>query len=610
MTSKPTITRFAPSPTGHLHIGGARTALFCWAFAHNPAIKDIPGRFLLRIEDTDQARSSQDAARGILEDLAWLGIDWDEGPEFAFPPPSGMGFQPVSLPPHYSEEDGQDARPTPTIGGDPRSVGPFHQSNRRDLYDQHLDRLLDAGLAYPAFETPEELGIMRRAAEASKQTFIYRQAPDYNHAAAVARAQSEPHVLRFKFPHNPVTVHDQVLGDVTFPYEELDDLVIKKQDGFPTYHFAVVVDDALMGVTHVLRGQEHLNNTPKHIALQQALGFDIPAFAHLPLIFNPDSTKMSKRDKDKAAKKAVRDAKITTVAALADAMSQSSRDRDRAVLETLTDADLTAWLKNKQSQLPRDVLSAVAAALDLQLPEIDVEDFRAAGYLPGVLNNYLALLGWNPGMKNDDGTDLERFDMPFLAEHFAFDRVGKSSSKFDREKLIAFNADTLQHDLTDEQFAAEWLAWAKRFDEQLSFWAAADPARWQHAASAARPRAKTLCDARASIEFALVGDDDFSYNPKAVKKHLLNGEPSGLVILSDLRAALGAIEDWSPEPIDSAIASLAESKEIGMGKAAQPLRIALTGAALSPPLGVSISLLRRNSMLARLDRCIAHNHTD
>jgi glutamyl-tRNA synthetase len=270
-----TVTRFAPSPTGHLHIGGARTALFCAAYAGGAS-----GRFVLRIEDTDQKRSSEAAAAGILDDLVWLGITWDDGPTYS---------------------DGAHG-----CGGDDRGVGPFYQSQRREHYGKHLDRLIDAELAYPAFETPEELAEMRKAAEAEKKTFIYRRPADYDHAAALKRAESEEHVIRFRMPEAPVTVRDEILGEVTFPYEELDDLVIRKKDGFPTYHFAVVVDDELMGVTHVVRGQEHLNNTPRHIALMNALGFRVPVFAHLPLIFNADGSKMSKRDKDKAVRSAVK----------------------------------------------------------------------------------------------------------------------------------------------------------------------------------------------------------------------------------------------------------------------------------------------------------------
>ncbi|MAY75177.1 MAG: glutamate--tRNA ligase [Phycisphaerae bacterium] len=572
------ITRFAPSPTGHLHIGGARTALFCWALAHNAKRNDADGRFLLRIEDTDQARSSEDAAKGILEDLAWLGITWDEGPHWV-----GRLSEPSAS---FSSDVGSESRPTQTLGGDPRNVGPFNQSQRMDLYAEHLQRLIDADLAYPAFDTPDELAAMRKAAEAEKRSFIYRRADDYNRDAALERAMTEPHVIRFRMPPEPVTVSDDVLGEVTFPYEELDDLVIRKADGFPTYHFAVVVDDALMGVTHVLRGQEHLNNSPRHVALQRALGFESPRFAHMPLIFNIDGTKMSKRDKDKAAKKAIRDAKL-----------------DNSPVEAIDNDTFATWLKDKARQLPREQLGAIATAIDLQLPEIDVEDFRAAGYLPGVICNFIALLGWNPGLKDAEGHDVERFDMDFLAEKFSVDRIGKSNAKFDRDKLLAFNAHTLQHDLTDEAFAAEWLAWAQRFDNELATWANADQTRWTRAAAAARPRAKTLRDAHEAIAFALIADDAFDYDDKAVNKFLLKGEPAGKDVLPDLRAALDAIDDWSPDPIDAAIANRAESRDLGMGKVAQPLRIALTGAAVSPPLGLSLSLLAKQSVLARIDRC-------
>jgi len=578
-----TTTRFAPSPTGHLHVGGARTALFCWAYArkHN-------GRFLLRIEDTDQQRSSEDAARGILEDLAWLNINWDEGPAFS-----------------ASTSPGRETAAPASLGGDPRNIGPFYQSQRHDIYATHFDHLLASGRAYPAFDTAEQLADMRKAAEAAKQSFIYRRSPDYDHDAALTRMATEPHVLRLHMTGEPITVHDEVLGEVTFPAAELDDFVIRKTDGFPTYHFAVVVDDALMGVTHVLRGQEHLNNTPRHIALQRALGLPTPSYAHMPLIFNPDSTKMSKRDKDKAAKKAVKDANITTVAALIDRLQPTSQARQQAILRTLADADLAAWLKDKQRQLPRDTLTAVADALHLDLPEIDVEDFRAAGYLPEVLCNFLALLGWNPGMKNADGTDLERFDNTFLAEHFETRRIGKTQSKFDREKLLAFSADTIQHTLTDDGFAELWLDWAARFDEPLAAWARADEQRWRTAAAAARPRAKTLKDAKHALAFAFIKTIDITYDDKAVAKFLHKGEPAGLSTLAELRAVLAELEPWTPQAIDARLHDFAEHSGLGMGKVAQPLRVAITGSSVSPGLGHTLALTGKPAALARIDRCLA-----
>lgn len=594
-----TITRFAPSPTGHLHVGGARTALFCWAYARRHT-----GRFLLRIEDTDQARSSEDAARGILEDLAWLGVNWDEGPDYSA---------------HASTSPGREPGESAHIGGDPRAIGPFYQSQRRAIYDAHFDQLLAAGHAYPAFDTPDELAAMRKAAEAAKKTFIYRRPAADDHAAALLRMPTEPHVLRLRMTGEPITVTDEVLGEVTFPAEELDDFVIRKADGFPTYHFAVVVDDALMGVTHVLRGQEHLNNTPRHIALQRALGLPTPAYAHLPLIFNPDSTKMSKRDKDKAAKKAVKDAGITTVTNLIDRLGvdrlsepmtggparPTRRDAHAAALEALTDDDLAAWLKDKQRQLPRDTLTAVASALDLSLPEIDVEDFRAAGYLPEVLCNFLALLGWNPGLKNADGTDLERFGDDFLAEHFETRRIGKTQSKFDRDKLLAFNADTIQHALTDADFAATWLAWAERFDEPLAEWARADGARWMIAAAAARPRAKTLRDARDALAFAFADTAAIRYDDNAVAKFLHKGEPVGLSTLAELREVIASIDPWTPAAIDARLHDFAEHSGLGMGKVAQPLRVALTGSSISPGLGHTLALVGKPEALARIDRCLS-----
>ena len=282
MTPDPTITRFAPSPTGHLHIGGARTALLCWAYA-----KKHGGRFLLRVEDTDQQRSSESSTRGILEDLAWLGITWDDGPEINY--------------------EGH------TIGGDSRKVGPYYQSQRIEHYNDAINKLIDEDKAYPAFETPEELEAKRKVAIDAKIGYKYdRAALEIPKAERTKRLEAgEPHVVRFIMPDEPITVHDEILGEVTIKPEEFDDFIIRKRDGFPTYHLAVTVDDAMMGVTHVLRGQEHLINTPRHVALQTGLGYAHPVYAHMPLIFNADGSKMSKRDKDKAAKKACKDAGLS-----------------------------------------------------------------------------------------------------------------------------------------------------------------------------------------------------------------------------------------------------------------------------------------------------------
>ncbi len=548
------ITRFAPSPTGHLHIGGARTALLCWAFA-----KKAGGKFVLRIEDTDQTRSSASSMKGILEDLAWLGIEWDEGPEL--------------------EYKGQ------TLGGDPRDVGPFFQAQRLDLYNTHIRTLIEEDKAYPAFETPEELEALRKEAIATKTGYKYNRAGlEVPLEERIARVDAgELHVVRLKMPDEPITVHDAILGEVTVEPEEFDDFIIRKRDGFPTYHLAVVVDDALMGVTHVLRGQEHLINTPRHIALQRALGFDTPSYGHMPLIFNPDGSKMSKRDKDKLAKKAVKEQGI-----------------ESSPIESMNDEDFAAWLKDKTCQLASDDLIALAKVLGITLPEIDVEDFRRAGYLPKALNNYLALLGWNPKTKNDDGTDLERFDMDYLASHFSMAGMGKGQSKFDRVKLLSFNSDAIAA-LTDDTFAEIWYDWAVQYDPELANRFDADA--MLTLAPAVKTRCKTLADGRGVVGFALVADDAIQYDGKAVHKALIKGDKKGLELLLGFRAVVEAMDDFSAQAIEQAVKDFAESQGVGMGKVAQPLRVAVTGAAVSPPLGQTLGILGKKSVLNRIDRC-------
>lgn len=555
MTSTPTITRFAPSPTGHLHIGGARTALLCWAFA-----RQADGRFLLRIEDTDQQRSSESSTRGILEDLAWLGITWDDGPQLEF---NGT-----------------------TFGGDSRDVGPYYQAQRIDLYNDAINKLIDEDKAYPAFETPEELEAKRKVAIEAKAGYKYdRAALEIPREERMKRlADGEPHVVRFKMPDESITVEDQILGDVTIKPDEFDDFIIRKRDGFPTYHLAVTVDDALMGVTHVLRGQEHLINTPRHVALQTGLGYEHPVYAHMPLIFNPDGSKMSKRDKDKAAKKACKDAKI-----------------ESSPIDGLDDAAFAEWMKNKTRQLETDTLMALAEYLKISLPEIEVEDFRRAGYLPEGLNNYLALLGWNPKTKNEDGTDLEHFTMDYLAENFTLSGMSKGQSKFDRTKLLSFNGDEIAK-LTDDEFASRWFQWASTYDTQLA--ARFNESEMVDLAPAVKTRCKTLADGRGVIGFAFIADDAVEYDGKAVHKALIKGEHKGLELLKAFRDELEGFDSFTADAIESKVSAFAESKEVGMGKIAQPLRVAVTGAGVSPSLGQTLAILGKDSVLARIDRCV------
>jgi glutamyl-tRNA synthetase len=550
------VTRFAPSPTGHLHVGGARTALFNWALARRG------GRYLLRIEDTDRARSSSEAASGILEDLAWLGIDWSEGPSFE------------------------------QLGGDPHGIGPFFQAQRRERYVAAAGELVARDLAYPAFETPEELDALRREAQQRGGAFRYRRAPDFDREAALARMQREPHVLRFRMPEDPVRVRDAVLGEIEFGEEHLDDVVILKRDGFPTYHLSVVVDDEAMGVTHVLRGQEHLNNTPRHVALQRALGYREPVYAHLPLIFNADGSKMSKRDKDKKAREALRE-------------RLAASPHARADFEAIVPADaLARWQKDKRGQLPPSQLTPLAEALGIELPCIEVEDFRRAGYLPDVLCNYLALLGWSPGEKDEEGRDLERFDAGYLADRFSLERIGRANARFDLDKLTAFNQDEIAG-LSDEAFFEHWRAWCARYAPAVL---ARDEAWRRRFAAVVRTRCRTLADATSSSgpgAFAFLDDDAIAYDEKAVAKHLKKGQPSGLALLPETRTKLAHLERFEPDSIETCVRDLAEALGVGMGKLAQPLRVAISGEAVSPPLGDTLAILGRDAVLRRIDRCLA-----
>lgn len=581
-TQPPVITRFAPSPTGHLHIGGARSALFCWAYARRHG-----GHFLLRIEDTDQARSSEESARGIMEDLAWLGIDWDEGPALTL-------------------ADGR------TVGGDPRKVAPFFQAQRVATYNQYIDWLVEQERAYPAFDSHEEIDAQRTLAKSRKETYRYDRmgAMGLPLAERLRRMRSgEPHVIRLLAPSGEIVVKDEVLGEVRYAAGELDDFVLRKADGFPTYHFAVVIDDELMGITHVMRAQEHLNNTPRHVALQQALrridtgaAFRTPIYAHMPLIMNMDNSKMSKRDKAKtsrvAAKAAMAKDATLTVGALA----------ERVGVEA---GLLQGFVAGENDRL--DVALAIAAKLAVMLPEIEVSDFRENGYSPEAIVNFLGLLGWNPGMKLADGKDLEKFDASFLASNFSLERIGKTSAKFDRVKLASFNGDVLAA-MTPEAFAAGWAVWcgehAAGLLRAVGVSAAQAPGneRWCWLASAVKGRAKTYGDAVRPAAFVLLADDGVAFDAGAVAKHLLGpvGATRGLDMLERLASRLADVQPFEPVAIHGLIEQAAKDEGLAnMGPLAQTVRIAMTGTVVSPPLGEMLAVLGRDSVMKRLRRCIA-----
>ncbi len=528
-TDRPVRLRFAPSPTGYLHIGGARTVLFNFLLA-----RKLGGTLVLRIEDTDRSRHVEDSVGKITEDLRWLGLPWDEGPN---------------------------------VGGD---NGPYFQSERLDRYNKYIEKLLKSGDAYYALESTEQLTAMRHAAERDKGGFRYPRPdplPTIEQGLA-ARAAGDKVVVRFKMPAAPITVVDDILGDVTIPADQQEDFVIQKNDGFPTYHLACVVDDELMGITHVLRGQEHLMNTPKHVAIQRALGFATPRYAHLPIIFNMNGSKMSKRDKEKAI---------------------------------------------KRGETP---------------PEIEVHDFRAAGYLPEAIVNFIALLGWNPG------DNRERFSLDELVSLFSVDRIGKANAKFDREKLIAFNTDWAVRVSDDRRLEAfkDYLRLleGRGLDEvgvQRSADGSAtadtppgsssstglvfqptgqppsdDDLRWILLACAGF---RTFPQVMDKVRFLFTPDEEIAYAPKAIKKVLAKNEGAGYAMLELLLPKLEALTEWTAEVIENMIKQTCEEQDSKMGNVAQPLRVAITGSTISPAIHESMSALRQPHTTARIQQCLA-----
>jgi glutamyl/glutaminyl-tRNA synthetase len=550
------VTRFAPSPSGHLHVGGARTALFSWAYA-----KGRGGKFIIRIEDTDQKRSSDAASVGFLKDLDWLGIRWDEGPEYVAP-------------------DGT------TVGGG--ANGSYFQSERLEIYNRYCQKLIDEGKAYESWDSAEELEAMRKDAMARKEAFRYR----FRGAVSAEQrakyiAEGRQSVVRFRSGEVAVTIKDEVLGDATLPAGEVDDFVIRKKDGFPTYHFAVVIDDELMGVTHVLRAQEHFTNTAKHMLLQDALGFRRPVYGHLSIIKNPDDSKMSKRDKDKVLRKAVKERNLTAPPA-----------------GTVSAEEWSKWIGDDNVQLDLEGAIRLGEALKVQLPEINVDDFRRSGYLPEVLCNFLALNGWSPGH------DIEKFDNEFLKQRFGLDRVMKTPAKFDRVKLLAFNTDAITG-MAPVDFARRCREHARQFRPE--YLARLDDEKFALLMKASQERSKTLDDPFKANGFLLVADDALAFSDdKNVRKALgigaapADGARSGLDHLKAMRTVLAGVAEWTHGVLEGAATAYAnEHAGAKIGSVAQPLRVAVSGSTVSPPIWDTLLLVGRSATLARIDRCVA-----
>lgn len=459
-------TRFAPSPTGLLHIGGARTALFCWLQARH-----CRGQFILRIEDTDRERSTDAAVRAILDGLRWLGLDVDEGP--------------------------------------------FFQTQRLDRYCSVAEQLRDAGKAYWAYESKQQLDAMRNA---------MRDRGDKPRYDGRARDQNLPYredpnrVLRFKTPQSGrIAFADRIKGRVEWVNAELDDFVMLRSDGLPTYNFAVVVDDLDMRISEVIRGDDHVNNTPRQIHLYQALGTRPPGFAHLPMILGPDGRKLSKRH-----------------------------------------------------------------------GAVGVMQYRADGYLPQALRNYLVRLGWSRG-------DQEIFSLREMIDWFDIAAVNRSAARFDFAKLGWLNQHYLK--AADPHEIGRELAWHL---ERGGFDAASgpDPAE---VVVALRERTTTLkaMAEQAAIWYAPIA----TWDEKAVNKHLRTDR--AVDVLGVVRTQLGTLDDWSARAIHALVAGVAADCGVGIGAVAQPLRVAMTGRAVSPPIEQTVYLAGREVALRRIDAAVA-----
>jgi len=539
--SENVVTRFAPSPTGYLHVGGARTALFNWLWARRTG-----GTFILRIEDTDQKRNTPTAARQVMDDLKWLGIQWDEGPE----------------------------------AGGPN--GPYLQSQRKDIYDEHIRKLLDEQKAYYCFDTPEELEAMRKKAEGQKGNLTYlrpEKFPDKNDVKK-AKEQGKSVTVRFAVPQaEPIVVQDVVRGEITFSADEIGDFIILKSDGFPTYNFACVVDDHLMKVTHIIRGQEHLNNTPGQQVLWQALFPDapLPKYAHMSVTVSDTGGKLSKRERPKALRKAIKAAQDIDLEKLAEAGD-------------ITGDQLDSFIKGKTTpDLPS--IDAMATYLGTSLPEINIVDFFKSGYLPETMVNFFALLGWNPG----DNREIMQVDE--LIGAFELSRLTKSNSLFDRQKLLAFNTEHIRM-VSNEKLLQHLRSYLNAVESPM---ASADDELLSTIIKLCEG-SRTLAQIEQKSEFLFVDNDKIKYDDKAVKKVLLKGE--GLAVLEIVRDKLAEMEQLTEKAVEDMLRSLAEEKQVGLGKVAQPLRVAICGTTISLPIFDSVRMLGRENTLTRIDNTL------
>jgi glutamyl-tRNA synthetase len=483
--------RFAPSPSGDLHVGNIRTALYDWAFARRTG-----GTFVLRIEDTDQTRVTTQYIDSALDTLRWLGLDWDEGPE---------------------------------VGG---PYGPYLQSERMASYADWAGRFLKTGHAYHCYCTPEELTERRTAARASAgggPTGYDGHCRDLTpEQVAAYQADGRKPVIRFRMPGGSTTFTDLVLGEVTVDNAHVPDFVLVRADGSPLYTLAVAVDDVLMKITHVVRGQDLLSSTPRQIAVYRAMGVpetEFPAFAHLPYVLGKDGQRLSKRN-----------------------------------------------------------------------GVVSVNWYRQEGFLPEAICNYLALLGWSPG------ENRESFTLAEMAAEFDLTRVSKNAAQFDAVKLEAINGDKIR-----ALEPADFVARITPFLQGAGL--VGDPVTEQEArlieagAPLVQPRISRLTEAVGMLAFLFTVEAEFVVDPGDAERVLT---PDAEPVLKAAEAALADVTPWTAEAIKEALhEALVEGLELRPRQAFAPVRVAVTGRRVSPPLYESIELLGRDRSAARLAQALS-----
>ena len=496
--------RFAPSPTGPLHIGGVRTALYNYLFA-----KRNGGKMILRIEDTDQTRFVPGAEKYIVESLDWCGIKFDE---------------------------------SDYVGGE---YGPYRQSDRKHLYKQYSDELLDKGFAYIAFDTAEELDRCRKEAEAQKKTFIYNAETRKQLRNSLTMGKEEvesliasgtPYTVRFKMPDTDreVVMHDMIRGEVRVMTSTLDDKVLFKSDGMPTYHLANIVDDHLMKVSHVIRGEEWLPSMPLHVMLYEAFGWEAPQFAHLPLLLKPDGNgKLSKRDGDRLG----------------------------------FPVFPMQWTDPKTGEVS--------------------SGYKQSGYYPEAFVNMLSLLGWNPG------TEQEIFTMDELINAFSLDRCSKSGAKFNVEKTKWFNHEWLMRKSAEEvgkDFQA-WLKAEKNIDTNLDF--------ATKVAALVKDRVNFVKELWEQSFFFF--EEPTTYDEVTVKKRW---KENSAEVMRQVSEVIKNIDDFSLANIDATLNKWIEETGYGMGLVMNSLRLMLVGAGKGPHIGEIIELLGKEETLKRIEKGI------